>query len=225
MRESSVMEPEVAQAALEVVHDHARACTKCPLHVSRTQAVPGSGPVTARIMAVGEGPGEKEDQQGVPFVGAAGQVLTRLMKSVGLDRNDIYITNVVKCRPPGNRDPEPSEEEACAEYLDAQIEIIQPDVILILGRHALQRLLPGAPGISRSHGTEIKKGGRSYVPLYHPAAALYQGSLMRTLEEDMLKVRDILDAADQRRNPPPSGGLAPPQTDEDPLKDQLPLFE
>lgn len=188
-----------AEDALAVVHEHILACTACPLHLRRTQAVPGTGPAWARIMAVGEGPGETEDRLGKPFVGAAGNVLTRLLQSIGLDREDIYITNVVKCRPPGNRDPEPAEAEACAHFLDAQIEIIQPDLILILGRHSLARLLPGAGGITHLHGRRMIRGQRIYVPLYHPAAALYNAGLMRTLEEDMLKVRQYLDDAGRER--------------------------
>jgi DNA polymerase len=191
-----------AADALAVVHEHILVCTDCPLHLKRTQAVPGTGPAGARIMAVGEGPGETEDRLGRPFVGAAGNVLTKLLESIGLRRDDIYITNVVKCRPPGNRDPEPAEMEACSHFLDAQIEIIRPDVILILGRHALARLLPGAGGISGLHGSRVVRGDRLYVPLYHPAAALYQGSLMRTLEDDMRKVRGYLDEAEARRRQP-----------------------
>jgi uracil-DNA glycosylase family 4 len=197
-----------AADALAVVHEHILVCTDCPLHIKRIQAVPGTGPATARIMAVGEGPGETEDRVGRPFVGAAGNVLTKLLESIGVRRDDIYITNVVKCRPPGNRDPEPAEMEACSHFLDAQIEIIRPDVILILGRHALARLLPGAGGISGLHGRKVVRGNRLYVPLYHPAAALYQGSLMRTLEDDMLRVRGYLDEAEARRRQPP-GTTAP----------------
>ncbi len=161
--------------------------------------MPGFGPATARIMAVGEAPGEKEDLSGRPFVGAAGQILTGLLEGIGLSRDDIYISNTVKCRPPKNRDPEPAEVEACAAYLDAQIEIIRPDVILLLGRHAVARLLPGMPGISRIHGNREQRGDRLYVPLYHPAAALYNGSLMRTLEADMQRVRGYLDDAEAAR--------------------------
>ncbi len=186
-------------AALDALHEQIRACTACPLSRTRIQAVPGDGPVTARIMAVGEAPGEKEDQSGRPFVGAAGQLLTKLLVSVGLERSDLYICNVLKCRPPGNRDPLPEEVEACARFLDAQVEIIQPDVILLLGRHALQRILPGSPGISRSHGTRIRDRGRLYVPLYHPAAALYNGSMLATLQDDMRKVRQYLDDAEAER--------------------------
>jgi DNA polymerase len=170
--------------------------------VRRTQAVPGYGPVTARIMAVGEAPGETEDREGKPFVGAAGQLLTRLLEGVGLNRRDIYITNIVKCRPPGNRDPEQPEVEACAHYLDEQIELLRPEVILVLGRHALGRLLPGEGSITRLHGRRIVRGDRVYVPLYHPAAALYNNSLLATLEQDMRTVRGILDARDAARAGP-----------------------
>jgi len=186
-------------AALEALHEQIRACVACPLSRTRIQAVPGDGPVTARIMAVGEAPGEKEDQTGRPFVGAAGQLLTKLLEGVGLQRADLYICNVLKCRPPGNRDPLPDEVEACAHFLDAQVEVIRPDVILLLGRHALQRILPGSPSISRSHGTRIRDRGRLYVPLYHPAAALYNGSMLATLQEDMAKVRQYLDEAEAER--------------------------
>jgi uracil-DNA glycosylase family 4 len=186
-------------AALEALHEQIRACVACPLSQTRTQAVPGDGPVTARIMAVGEAPGETEDRIGKPFVGAAGQLLTKLLQTVGLERSDLYITNVLKSRPPGNRDPLPEEVEACAHFLDEQIELLEPDVILLLGRHALQRILPGAPGISRSHGTRIRDRGRLYVPLYHPAAALYNGSLLATLQDDMRKVRQYLDEAEAER--------------------------
>jgi DNA polymerase len=213
-----------ADSALAVVHEHILTCTACPLHLRRTQAVPGTGEASARIMVVGEGPGETEDRVGRPFVGAAGNVLTRLLESIGLRREDTFITNVVKCRPPGNRDPEPSEVEACAQFLDAQVEIIRPDVILILGRHALGRLLPGSPGITQVHGRKVVRGDRLYVPLYHPAAALYNGSLMRTLEEDMLKVRGYLDEAEAER----SSAAAPTAVAETPATDprhQLSLFD
>lgn len=186
-------------STLEELHDRIRACTVCPLSRTRTQAVPGDGPITARIMAVGEAPGENEDRTGKPFVGAAGQLLTRLLGGIGLRREDIYICNVLKCRPPSNRDPEPSEVEACAHFLDEQVDLIRPDVILLLGRHAVGRLLPGAPGITRIHGQRMRRGERVYVPLYHPAAALYNGALLRTLEEDMQQVRGYLEEAEVER--------------------------
>ena len=186
-------------AALAALHTRIEACTACRLHATRCRAVPGDGPVTARILAVGEAPGETEDRTGRPFVGAAGQLLTRLLRSIGLDRDDIYICNVLKCRPPGNRDPEPDEVGSCAHFLDEQIALIRPDVILLLGRHAVGRLLPGMPGISRIHGQRVRRGDRLYVPLFHPAAALYNASLLRTLEEDMQRVRGYLDDAEAER--------------------------
>jgi uracil-DNA glycosylase family 4 len=200
------------------LHSRIRECTTCPLHLTRIQAVPGYGPVTARIMAVGEGPGETEDREGKPFVGAAGQLLTRLLESVGLDRRDIYITNIIKCRPPGNRDPEVAEVEACSHFLDEQIAMLQPDVILVLGRHALSRLLPGSGGISRLHGQRIR---RVFVPLYHPAAALYNASLLDTQEADMQRVRGYLADAEAERARPSAAVTV--VRDESPA-DQLALF-
>jgi uracil-DNA glycosylase len=190
------------------LHGRVRACTACPLHLTRIQAVPGYGPVTARVMAVGEAPGENEDREGKPFVGAAGRLLTSLLESVGLDRRDIYITNIVKCRPPRNRDPEPVEVEACSHFLDEQIDMLQPDVILLLGRHALTRLLPDAGGISRLHGERLYRDDRVFVPLYHPAAALYNGGLKETLEADMRRVRGYLNDAEATRARRASGASA-----------------
>jgi uracil-DNA glycosylase family 4 len=181
--------------------------------------VPGSGSASARIMVVGEAPGQKEDLEGIPFIGAAGQLLNRLLEHVGLSREDTYITNIVKCRPPGNRDPLPDEVAACAGYLDRQVELIQPAVILLLGRHAVQRLLPGLPGISQVHGQLVERDGRAYVPLYHPAAALYNGFLVDTLKADMVKVRGYIDEIQARRQPQAGAdvGVAEP-------REQLSLF-
>ena len=188
-----------APGALVALHAAISSCTSCRLHETRTHAVPGDGPVTARIVAVGEAPGESEDQTGRPFVGAAGRLLTKLLGGIGLDRHDIYICNVLKCRPPQNRDPLPDEVAACARHLDAQIRLIKPDVILLLGRHATARLLPGSPPISRCHGERVVEGDRTYVPLYHPAAALYNASMLATLEADMQRVRGYLAEANARR--------------------------
>lgn len=190
------------------LHGRIRECTACPLHLTRIQAVPGYGPPTARVMAVGEGPGENEDREGKPFVGAAGRLLTSLLESAGLDRRDIYITNIVKCRPPRNRDPEPSEVEACSHFLDEQIQLLQPDVILLLGRHALTRLLPGSGGISRLHGERVRHNDRVFVPLYHPAAALYNGGLRETLEADMRRVRGYMADAEAARSRRAGGASA-----------------
>ena len=169
-------------------------------------------------MIVGEAPGQKEDQQGVPFVGAAGQLLNKLLASIDVPREQVYITNIVKCRPPANRDPLPDEVAACSPYLDHQVELIRPSVILLLGRHAVQRLLPGSEGISRIHGTMVEVADRVYVPLYHPAAALYNGFLVQTLEADFQRVRGYIDVVDERRRAATPSGLGPqPQ-------EQLPLF-
>ncbi len=197
-----------AQLRLEEVARQVATCTRCQLHRTRTQGVPGTGPASARIMAVGEAPGEREDHEGKPFVGAAGQLLTQLLGEVGLSREDIFITNVLKSRPPGNRDPLPDEVLACAPYLEAQIEIIQPQLILVLGRHALERLLPGSPGISRCHGRVIASANRSYMPCYHPAAALYNGGLLATLREDFRRLRAHLDQiGDSSAAPTPDPSL------------------
>ncbi len=169
-----------------------RACQTCGLCTTRTNAVPGDGPINAAVMAVGEAPGQTEDATGHPFVGAAGNLLNSLLEGIGLSRSAIFITNIVKCRPPGNRDPLDGEVAACAPYLDQQIDLVKPEVILLLGRHALHRLIPDAPTISKAHGTVLTRGERTYIPLYHPAAALYNGSLLTTLREDMNTVHQVL---------------------------------
>jgi DNA polymerase len=151
-------------------------------------------------MIVGEAPGFNEDRQGEPFVGAAGKLLDTLLARIGLSRADVYITNVLKCRPPMNRDPMPNEAEACSPYLQQQLRLIKPKVLLILGRHALERLLPGQGSISRIHGSMVKRGDIAYIPLYHPAAALHNGSLVADLEHDFDNVRKYLD---QVLTPPP----------------------
>ncbi|HEV3231473.1 MAG TPA: uracil-DNA glycosylase [Candidatus Dormibacteraeota bacterium] len=206
-------------AELAALEAEVRVCPLCVLSRTRTRAVPGDGLPTARIMIVGEAPGQNEDQQGLPFVGAAGQLLAKLLGYIGLSREDAYITNILKCRPPGNRDPLPEEVTACAPYLDRQIAIIRPAVILLLGRHAVQRLLPGSDGISRIHGEMIERHGRVYVPLYHPAAALYNGFLVETLKQDMIKVRGYIDLVEQRR----AAAAAPVEPPPDP-HEQMSLF-
>lgn len=175
-----------------------RDCRLCPLGYSRTRAVPGVGPGTARIMIVGEAPGQNEDQQGEPFVGAAGKLLDQLLRGIGLSRSDVFITNILKCRPPGNRDPQPDEVQACSPYLEQQLRLIHPEVVLVLGRHALARMLPGYESISRLHGKVIVKDGVSYIPIYHPAAALYNSFLMGPLEQDFKAVKAHLDRAEER---------------------------
>jgi uracil-DNA glycosylase family 4 len=144
-------------------------------------------------MIVGEAPGFNEDRQGEPFVGAAGKLLDTLLVRIGLSRADVYITNVLKCRPPMNRDPMPNEAEACSPYLVRQLEMVRPKVVLILGRHAMERLIPGQGSISRVHGSLVMRGEIAYVPLYHPAAALHNGALVSDLERDIDKVKSYLD--------------------------------
>lgn len=181
----------MADDSLEKVAAEVRACTKCPLHRSRTRAVPGDGSPHAQIMFIGEGPGFHEDQSGLPFVGAAGNFLNELLTNIGLKREDVFITNVVKCRPPGNRDPLPEEIEACRGYLDRQIEIINPKVIVTLGRYSMARWFPAAR-ISHIHGKPRQFGRRLIVPFYHPAAALHQPSLHRTVVEDFAKLPEFV---------------------------------
>ncbi len=193
-----------------------RACVKCGLHATRTQAVPGVGPCPADIMIVGEAPGFNEDRQGEPFVGAAGHLLDTLLARIGLGRSDVYITNVLKCRPPQNRDPMPNEVESCSPYLARQLALIKPKVVLILGRHALERLLPGQGSISRVHGSLVRRGDVAYVPLYHPAAALHNGALVADLEQDFDRVKAYLDKL--LAPPPPPEPIAIPKQEAEQLR-------
>jgi DNA polymerase len=153
--------------------------------------VPGEGPANAAIMLIGEGPGFHEDRTGRPFVGAAGQFLDELLGLAGLKRDDVFITNIVKCRPPGNRDPRSEEIDACKGYLDRQIAIIKPKVIVTLGRHSMARYLPGAK-ISAIHGQAKRIGGQWVVAMYHPAAALHQPALRREVEDDFRKLPKLI---------------------------------
>jgi uracil-DNA glycosylase len=213
------MSPGLDFVDLPSLHAAVHQCRLCSLGYSRTKAVPGVGPATARIMIVGEAPGQNEDQQGEPFVGAAGKLLDQLLKGIGLSRADVFITNILKCRPPGNRDPLPAEVQACSPYLTEQQRLIQPEVVLLLGRHALARLLPGYDSISRLHGKVVVKDGVTYIPIYHPAAALYNSFLMGPLEQDFKAVKAHLDRIEERRNAvaAASAPVAKPE-------DQLTLF-
>ena len=184
-----------------------RACTRCRLASGRTLAVPGEGNERSDVLLVGEGPGFREDQLGRPFVGPAGSLLEELLRSIGWERRDVYITNVVKCRPPGNRDPEPDEKDACAPYLVRQEVALDPVIIVTLGRHSLQRYLPSAR-IGAVHGTLRPAGERFVFPMYHPAAALHQGSLRATLFEDiarlpaaLLEARRLVESLSAARGP------------------------
>lgn len=166
-------------------------CEKCSLHHSRKHAVPGEGPSNAAIMFIGEGPGFHENEQGRPFVGAAGKFLEELLAGIGMQRTEVFITNVVKCRPPGNRDPLPDELDACAGYLERQIQAINPQVIVTLGRFSMARFLPNAK-ISSVHGQAMQVRGRWVVPMYHPAAALHQASLRPIIERDFARLPELI---------------------------------
>ncbi|MDQ2654954.1 MAG: uracil-DNA glycosylase [Chloroflexota bacterium] len=198
------------EALLDEIAAEIRVCTRCELHRTRTNSVPGEGPADARIMFIGEAPGWNEDQQGRPFVGAAGKFLEELLGAAGLKRSDVFITNVVKSRPPGNRDPLPDEIAACAPFLQRQIDAIDPDVIVTLGRFSMAKWFPGER-ISKIHGQPKKDGKRLIVPMYHPAAALHQQALKATILEDFAKLPRILAEAEAAREaeakadePPPS---------------------
>jgi len=185
-----------AELALLAYGDAVAGCTNCALAKTRTQVVFGSGSPTAELMFVGEAPGFHEDKQGVPFVGAAGQLLTKLLAGIGIAREDVYITNVLMCRPPGNRDPQPDEIEACERHLFKKIELIRPTVIATLGNFAT-KLLSGKPaGITRVHGQEqeVVLGGHRVLlyPLFHPAAALYTPRMLEVLEADFRRLPDLL---------------------------------
>jgi len=183
-------------AALDELRREVEECTRCPLHATRTRAVFGEGDHGAELMFVGEAPGYHEDQQGRPFVGAAGKLLEELLGSIGLTRQDVFIANVLKSRPPNNRDPRPEEIDACRPYLWRQIELIRPKVVCTLGNHATKLLSGDQTGITRVHGrprpTEIA-GVRLYLyPIFHPAAALYTPAMLATLSEDIARLPDLL---------------------------------
>lgn len=164
----------------------------CPdLAKTATQLVFGNGSVDADIVFIGEAPGKNEDLQGLPFVGAAGKFLNEMLAGIGLSRDNVYITNIVKYRPPGNRDPLPEEKQAFLPYLQAQLEVIKPKLVATLGRHSMDSLLPGLQ-ISQVHGQPKRYKGQVYMPLFHPAAALYNGGLRQTLIDDFAKIPAIL---------------------------------
>lgn len=181
-----------------------RACTACVLHRGRANAVPGEGPHNAQILFIGEAPGFHEDQQGRPFVGASGKFLEEMLNGIGLARAQVYITNVVKCRPPANRDPLEDEISACSGYLDRQIALIRPRLIVTLGRFSMARFFPNAR-ISQIHGQPRQVSGLVCYPLYHPAAALHQPSLRRVVEEDFQRIPAILNQTEgiDEYEPPP----------------------
>jgi len=181
---------------LDALREEASGCTRCRLAQTRTQVVFGVGNPNADLMFVGEAPGFHEDQQGVPFVGQAGKLLDKLLAGIGLSRADVYIANVLKCRPPGNRDPMPDEKEECEPYLFRQIALIEPRVVATLGNHATKQLTGKDIGITRVHGKEqdVTLGGSRLLlyPLYHPAAALYTPAMLSVLEEDFRRLPELM---------------------------------
>lgn len=186
-----------AEEVLQQIAQEVSVCTRCELHFSRKNAVPGEGPANADIVFIGEGPGFHENEQGRPFVGAAGKFLEELLASIGLMRSDVFITNVVKCRPPGNRDPRPEEVSTCtSEFLERQIQAINPKVIVTLGRFSMEKYLPNAK-ISDVHGRAFHVRGRVVVPMFHPAAALHQGSLRPIIEKDFAGLPDLIAKASE----------------------------
>ncbi|HET7009797.1 MAG TPA: uracil-DNA glycosylase [Anaerolineales bacterium] len=198
------MKPE---AEIRTVASEVMVCRDCKLHLSRKLAVPGEGPANAEILFIGEGPGFHENEQGRPFVGAAGHFLEELLASIGLKREQVFITNIVKCRPPANRDPLPEETEACSKYLERQIAAINPKVIVTLGRHSMARFFPNAR-IGSLHGQGRLVNGRMVVAMYHPAAALHQPSLRQQVEQDFARLPEWLARAERAAAPesePPSG--------------------
>jgi len=178
-------------SALSELNAEITRCQRCEIAKYRTKAVPGEGPENAEIMFIGEAPGWHEDQQGRPFVGPAGQYLEKLLASIGLNRQQVYITNVIKTRPPGNRDPLPTEVQNCRQWLERQIEIISPRMIVTLGRYSMAMFFPGK-SISKIHGTAQRQDNIIYYAMYHPAAALHQQSLRQAIETDMLKIPSLL---------------------------------
>ncbi len=187
----------LSELNVEIAH-----CQRCEIAKERTKAVPGEGPEDAEIMFVGEAPGWHEDQQGRPFVGSAGKYLEQLLASIGLKREQVYITNVIKTRPPANRDPLPTEIGNCQEWLERQIEIIRPKMIVTLGRYSMAKFFPGK-SISKIHGSAQKRDNIIYYAMYHPAAALHQQSLRQVIGADMLKIPAILAEAKTVPEPGP----------------------
>lgn len=219
------MNPE---AILKDIAEQTAVCTRCKLHHSRKNAVPGSGDPHAKIMLIGEGPGFHENEQGLPFVGAAGNFLDELLGEANLSREDVFITNVVKCRPPSNRDPQVEELDACKSYLERQIAAINPDVIVTLGRFSMGHFINNGK-ISGIHGKSYWSNGRMIVPMYHPAAALHQPSLRDVVKEDFAKLPGLIEKAQEtRRNNPDLAAMSDQKAEEDPGEEinteQLSLF-
>jgi DNA polymerase len=190
---------KVSDDSLEKIAAEVRGCPLCKLSRTRRNAVPGEGQLSARVLFVGEAPGRSEDEKGRPFVGAAGKILDELLRKAGIERSRVFITNVVKCRPPGNRIPEEDEVSACTAYLERQLDLIQPKVICVLGRTAYSSLL-GGESITANRGKIIEKNGRKYFLTIHPAAAIYRRSLVSVLEGDLKKLARTLETMDEGKS-------------------------
>ena len=183
-------------SALAELHNEIANCQQCDLAKHRTRVVPGEGAEDASIVFIGEAPGWHEDQQGRPFVGAAGKFLDELLASIGLKREEVYICNVIKCKPPENRDPLPMEIKACQPWLERQLELLHPQLIVTLGRYSMARFFPGE-SISKIHGKSRRQGDTIYYAMYHPAAALHQQSLRQAIQADMSKIPSLLASAQE----------------------------
>jgi DNA polymerase len=193
-------------------------CPSCNLARTRSKTVPGSGPITADLMLIGEGPGQREDELGLPFVGRSGQFLDQLLAAIDLDRESVYVTNIVKCRPPDNRDPEPEEIAACTDYLEQQIAMVNPRVIATLGRFSMAHWFPG-DRISRIHGQVKQVDNRYVIPMYHPAAALRNGSLREVIHHDFAKIPALLSGQPVALPQPSSPSVANLESTAPPLVD------
>ena len=216
------------EAVLQEVAEQTAICERCKLQYSRKHAVPGAGNPHAEIMFIGEGPGFHENEQGLPFVGAAGQFLDELLADAHLKREGVFITNVVKCRPPGNRDPQVEELDACKAYLERQIAAINPDVIVTLGRFSMGHFIQNGK-ISAIHGRSFWVNGRMIIPMYHPAAALHQPSLREVVQQDFKGLPALIEQAQEtRRNNPDLTVVSDLPEDETPPEEngaeQLSLF-
>lgn len=177
----------------EELEEQCRNCTKCPLHETRTNCVFGTGDRNADVLFVGEAPGEKEDLSGIPFVGAAGKLLDKYLEAVDIDRSRVYIANMLKCRPPQNRDPLQSEQDMCIDYLRWQVRLIKPKIIVCLGRISAMRLISPDYKITKEHGSIVKKGGYSMTAVYHPAALLRDPRKKEDMLLDMKKIKSYID--------------------------------
>jgi DNA polymerase len=215
------MDAMSAEELLREVAVEVSTCSKCNLCKGRTKAVPGEGTPTAKILFIGEGPGFHEDRQGRPFVGPAGQFLDELLASISLKRSDVFITNVVKCRPPSNRDPLPEEIAACNDYLDRQIAALKPRVVVTLGRYSMAKFF-GNEKISTIHGRARKKDDYICIAMYHPAAGLHQNSLKDVIREDFKKIPLVIAEAERMASEAPKMAPVPAKKEEPPQ--QLSLF-